>query len=92
MTSLPRFTIPATVVHREVNEQMVLLDLATEQYYGLDEVGTRIIALITTEPYDKAIERLLDDFEVDRAVLEADIAELADELIAKGLFVREEDV
>lgn len=82
------FVIPLTVLRQGVGEEVVLLNLQTEQYYSLDPVAARIVADLTRLPYDDAVASLHAEFEVDRARLEADIATLVDELLGTGLLQR----
>ena len=78
------------VLSQEVAGETVLLDLGSESYFGLDEVGTRVWALLQEGMETGAIvERLLADYEVGRAQLEADVAALLDQLEASGLITRE---
>jgi len=67
---------------------MVLLNLESEQYYGLDEVGARILTRITEAPLDTAIASLESDYEVDPAVLRRDIDNLIEQLTGAGLLER----
>ena len=84
----PDFTIPSQVFYRDVDGQMVLLNLDTEQYFGLDAVGADIITRITERTWDDALASLLDDYEVDEAELRRDIEELVAALAAAGLLER----
>jgi hypothetical protein len=82
-TGQPSFEIPAQVLHREV-----LLDLATEQYFGLDEIGADIVGRLTRQPYDEAIVALTADYEVDPDTLRRDVRDLVETLIGAGLLER----
>ena len=92
MEDRPRFEIPPQVLHREVEGQMVLLNLETEQYYGLNEVGSQIVTHLTEHPFEQAISRLGDEFEVDVTVLHRDVERLVDELVEAGLLKRAPDL
>jgi hypothetical protein len=62
------------VVTRPVLGEMVLLDLSTEQYFALNQVGTRMWELLATgETVDAATAALHDEYDVDAAVLQTDI-------------------
>lgn len=84
----PSFTFPEGVLARHVEGEMVLLDLSTEQYYGLDRVGADIVTRLTQAPRDEAMAALIRDYEVDAEVLEADVDQLVAELLAAGLLTR----
>ena len=78
--------ISPDVLFKEVSGEMVLLDLKSEKYFGLDAVGTRIWTLLQTGcPVGEVVDRLLEVFDVDRATLEADLAELLEQLAGAGL-------
>jgi len=54
------------VVFRELEGEMVLLNLATGVYFGLDPVGTRIWTLIEAHrSSDEIVETLTAEYEVD---------------------------
>ena len=62
------------VVFRELDGEMVLLNLATGVYFGLDPVGTRIWTLIEAQrSSDEIVEMLTAEYEVDADTLDADL-------------------
>lgn len=79
------------VVAREVGGEMVLLDLASGTYFGLNEVGGRIWQLIDEQ--SRSVEDICDiieaEFEVSREQLEGDIAALINDLLERNLLIRE---
>ncbi|MEE4538007.1 MAG: PqqD family protein [Erythrobacter sp.] len=84
-----RFTISDEVVARELNGEMVLLDLASGQYFGLDPVGARIWALLSERPYTLAeiCDRIDAEFDAPRSRIEADLVALANTLQEQALIV-----
>jgi hypothetical protein len=80
------FTVSKDVLFQEVSGETVLLDLDSEQYFGLDEVGTRIWALLKEgRGVDAIVDTLLAEYEVEREQLEADVRELLAALLEAGL-------
>lgn len=76
---------PDTLIN-VVGNEAVLLNLGNEQYFGLDESGTGIWqALTTNETIQAAYEKLLDEYEVSAEVLQKDLCELLEKLLAHGL-------
>lgn len=74
------------VLVQDVGGEAVLLDLASEQYFGLDPVGARIWALIGEgAQLGSVYERLCREFEADPSRLEQDLLALVDELAGAGL-------
>lgn len=74
------------VLFQEVSGEAVLLDLASESYFGLDPVGTRIWALLNEDKsMGQVLDALLEEYEVDPGTLEADLEELLDKMLEAGL-------
>ena len=74
------------VLVSQVGDELLFLDLASEQYFGLDAVGRTLWERLTTaRTAGDAIEALLIEFEVDRATLEHDVSVLIQQLSARNL-------
>jgi len=78
-------------LHQSLGGETVLLNLRTEQYFGLDETGTRIWELILASHSPEAIvDQLLAEFDVERSQAAADVERLVAELEQAGLVERAE--
>ena len=78
--------VPERVLMRLVGEELVLLNLDKENYYGLNPVGARLMQLAETgATLEEIVERMLQEFEVRRKQLEIDVRTVAADLIAAGL-------
>lgn len=84
----PSFEIPPSVLYRQVEREVVLLNLETEHYFALNEVGAQIVAHLTQQPMEEAIDALLARYEVEPDVLRRDIQNLVDALMQAGLLQR----
>jgi hypothetical protein len=74
------------VVSRELEGEAVILNLESGVYFGLNEVGARIWALI--QQYGslrKVLETIQEEYEVAPQVLESDLLQLVGQLHARGL-------
>ena len=81
-----RVEVPNNVLVRFLGKECVLLNLESEIYYGLDEIGTRMWQLLTTAAsIEDAYTELLAEFDVDTALLRQNLAELLERLADKGL-------
>ena len=81
-----KFSMPGDVLFQDVSGETVLLDMTSEQYFGLDEVGTRIWALLgENRAAGQIVDILLEEYEVERVSLEADVNELLASLLEAGL-------
>lgn len=83
-----RVRVPEHVLMRNLGDEMVMLNLDAESYYGLNEVGARLMQLAETEAtIEQITEQLFGEFEVGREQLEHDVRTVAADLIAAGLLV-----
>jgi hypothetical protein len=74
------------VIFQEVSGETVLLNLESEHYFGLDEVGTRVWQLIRETGDVQAIYRtMLAEYEVSEERLRRDLDALLDEIAGLGL-------
>ena len=82
-----QFTVSSDVVAREVGGEMVLLDLSSGQYFGLDTVGGRIWQLLSERPHKLAelCDHIQAEFDAPREKIEADLLALAKELCSHEL-------
>ena len=81
-----RVKIPDDVLISKLQEESVILNLDSERYYGLDDVGTRILSVLaTSESIEAAYETLLKEYDVAAHVLREDLVELVERLINLGV-------
>ena len=75
-----------TVFAQEVDGEMVLLDMNSENYFGLDEVGTAIWQVMQEkETLQEVLDVLLEQYEVESDVLEKDLADFVNKLVESEL-------
>lgn len=73
-------------IGQEVRGETVILDLASEEYFSLDEVGTRVWQLMQNPVSLESLKaQLLQEFDVEEATLESDLNELVEVLVGEGL-------
>lgn len=89
-TGLPplqfRVRVPEQVLMRQVGEEMVMLNLERENYYGLNPVGARLMQIAESgATLEQISERLLEEFDAAREQVEGDVRSIAAELMAAGL-------
>ena len=81
-----RVAVPEAVLMREIGGEAVILNLDSEKYYGLNEVGARVwLALTTTPSIQAAYDALLDEFSVQPDQLRQDLESLVADLAEHGL-------
>jgi coenzyme PQQ synthesis protein D (PqqD) len=81
-----RIVVSKDQVSCDLAGEAAILNLRNGVYYGLDPVGARIWNLVQQPTTFNAIrDALLDDYDVEKVRLEADIKELLDKLAEHGL-------
>lgn len=81
-----KVTIPEELVYQELDGEMVLLNMQSGQYFGIDEIGSKIWALLEEKvmPVD-IVQRLVAEYEVSEKVCQQQVAAFLDELEKEGL-------
>ena len=84
-----RVAVPDGVLISHLQEESVILNLESERYFGLDDVGTRFLTVLTSsESIESAYETLRDEYDVDPHALRDDLRKLVEKLIDQGLLIR----
>lgn len=74
------------VLVTRLGDEVAILDLRSERYFGLDPVGTNIWeALTTASSVGAAVDALLAVYDVDRPTLMRDVVNLVTRLKDRGL-------
>ncbi|WP_295430003.1 PqqD family protein [uncultured Thiodictyon sp.] len=83
-----RVRISPEVLHQQVRDEVVILDLGGEQYYGLNAVGSRIWDLLDGDhTLGQVAEIITREFDAPAAQVQDDLRALLDTLVAAGLVV-----
>ncbi len=81
-----RVLMPSDVLTCELEGESVLLNLKSERYFGLDEVGSRMWKVLTTsESIQAAYQALLAEYAVDPEQLSRDLENFIEKLLGQGL-------
>lgn len=81
-----RIVISKEILHNQVADERVFLNLENETYYGLDSVGVRIWELIEEDgDLQRIYETLLEEYDVEADQLETDLDKFINQLVKNGL-------
>lgn len=84
-----RVRVPDDVLISNLQEESVILNLDSERYYGLDDVGTRFLSVLNSaDSIEAAYETLHDEYDVDAHSLRQDLLELVEDLVKQGILIR----
>lgn len=82
----PSVSVPDHVLMRELDGESVILNLESENYFGLDDIGTRMWQLLANAgSVQNAFDSLLLEYDAEPEQLAGDLQELVSELIKLGL-------
>jgi len=74
------------VLANTIDGETVFLNLKSECYFGLDEVGTRMWQVLTSSgSVQAAYESLLEEYEVEEDRLRRDLDDLIEQLVGHEL-------
>jgi hypothetical protein len=84
-----RVAVPDGVLISHLQEESVILNLESERYFGLDDVGTRFLTVLTnSESIEAAHQQLAAEYDVDPEALRHDLLALVENLLDQGLLIR----
>ncbi|PLX01295.1 MAG: PqqD family protein [Marinilabiliales bacterium] len=76
------------IVFNRMDNEVVMLNLEKGEYYGLDEIGSRIWDIIEDEiSFQNLIQKLMEEFEVEESMCAADTKDFLMDLHEKKLLV-----
>ena len=86
------YSISEEVLYQEVNDEVVLLSMATGKYYGLNDVASKLWRLLGENgKCEDAISVLLDEYDVPEEQLRSDVSEIVGKMVTDGLLIRLDD-
>ena len=91
---LSAIVIPSPeVLVQELDGEAVLLNLESERYFGLDDVGMRVWQhLLEHRRLVRVCEEMQKEYDVDESRLRADVLQFVEALIDAGIVTVEHDV
>lgn len=85
-----KYCLSSEILSQKIDDETILLDMKSENYFGLNEVGSRVLEILKTGTDPKTlVDILLEEYVVEKQELEKDITELLQELLAAGLIEAE---
>ena len=84
------YKIPETSINQKVGDELVILNLESGHYFGLDEVGARMVELIAEHGHvDKVVACMAEEYDAPQAQIKDDLVELLRELTKNNLIVED---
>jgi len=74
------------VIYQAVEDELVLLNLKSQQYYGLDSMGSRMWHLLVEYRNPGAVaNRICEEFDADKATVLRDVESMVVDFQTAGL-------
>ena len=87
----PRVEPGDEVIFQALKDEMVLLNMHTQQYFGLNDVGSDMWRLLVEHgDVETVADRLCAEYDVEPATLRSDLAGLVRRLVEAGLLKTEQ--
>lgn len=81
-----RVKVPDDILVSGLEGESVILNLNSERYFGLDEVGTRMMSVLSeSNSIQAAYEKLLEEYDVEGEVLRKDLISIIEQMVEQGL-------
>ena len=86
---MERFIQNKSIVQSKIGEEVVMLDMESGFYFGLNSVASVIWGLLANEiGFEELIDQLMAQFEVERSLCETDTKDLLDQMLEKNIIRR----
>ncbi|WP_421716496.1 PqqD family protein [Arcobacter arenosus] len=86
MTLDTKINIPDSLFLQKVDDETILLDSNTNEYFSINEIGTLIWeTLEEKKDLNSVKEEIISNYEVDEKQVEKDILNFIQEVVNKGL-------
>jgi hypothetical protein len=82
----PDLEIGEDVLYESVEDELVLLSLKSQQYYGLDSIGSRMWHLLLEHRNAEIVaDRICDEYDADRSQVLRDVEAMVRDFCGAGL-------
>lgn len=79
---------PEHILSEQVGDERIVLDLQREEYLSLNPTATVVWNVLQAGmSADQAVERVVEEFDCERAEASADVAQFIQEILQLGLFI-----
>lgn len=83
-----KYQIPQTVFIQEIDDEVIVLDTETQEYFSLNEVGKDILDFISKNlSHDEIVKELCSMYEVDKLQIDSDLSNFIKALEEKQLII-----
>jgi hypothetical protein len=75
-----------SVIYQDLNDEVVVLNMASHQYHGLNDIGASIWKMLLDEREVAAVsDRLVAEYDVEPETAQRELSALVGQLLDRGL-------
>lgn len=80
------FRVPAHIITRELDNEIVILDMEAGSYFGLDPIGSRMWSLFSSgKSLDEMCDEIVNEYDASKDEVLRDALALAEQLTNKRM-------
>ena len=81
-----KWQISPEILHSKIDEEVILMSIEADSYFGLDPIASRIWELLEQPlDLDELVEKLMEEYEVDAETCRQDVQALLEDMQGRGL-------
>lgn len=78
--------ISPDILRQNIDDETVLLNMKSENYFGTNDVGGRVLEILTDGAnLETIVKILLQEYDVEKTQLEIDVGELLQQFLDTGI-------
>ncbi|NND00424.1 MAG: PqqD family protein [Gammaproteobacteria bacterium] len=90
MTADTQYQLIDNISLTEVDNEMVLLNLSTGTYFGLNHVGAHLVRNLEKRvPIDQTVHEIAENYRMDYSIVNQDIERLLGQLLKQSLITED---
>ena len=85
-----KWEISKEVLSSKIDEEVVLMSIEADSYFGLDPIGSHIWELLSVKPatLNELVQTLLEEYDTDIETCQQDVKAFIDDMSARKLIVK----
>ena len=81
-----KWQISPEILHSKIDEEVILMSIEADSYFGLDPIASRIWELLEQPlSVEELVEKLMEEYEVDADTCQQDVQALLEDMQGRGL-------
>lgn len=84
-----KWNISPEVLSSKIDEEVILMSIEADSYFGLDPVASRIWEILSTQPasVDELVAAMMEEYETDEETCRKDVQDFIDDMSGRKLIL-----